>query len=117
MPIQLKRVYEPPGDQDGRRVLVERLWPRGIRKADLAFDEWAKDVAPSAELRRWFAHDPAKWEEFERRYRAELDENPGAWQALLEASRQDKLTLLFSSHDTAHNNAVVLKEYLEEHAR
>ncbi len=113
--IQTKRVYDPDSPADGRRVLVERLWPRGIKKEDLKMDEWLKDVAPSTELRRWFSHDPAKWDEFRRRYYHELDANRPAWQPLAEAARQGLVTLLFSSHDTQHNNAVALKSYIEEH--
>ncbi len=110
----LKRVYEDPAADDGARYLVERLWPRGMKKEDLAMDAWYKDVAPSTELRRWFGHDPDKWEEFQRRYQAELDDNPDAWKPLVEASRQGKVTLLYSSRDTEHNNALVLKSYLEK---
>jgi uncharacterized protein YeaO (DUF488 family) len=113
--VKLKRVYEGIGRSDGTRYLVERFWPRGIKKVDLKMDTWLKDAAPSSELRRWFRHDPAKWEEFQRRYRAELDENPGAWKLLLEAARQGNVTLLYSARDTEHNNAIVLKAYLEDH--
>ena len=112
--IQTKRVYEPAAKTDGRRLLVERLWPRGVKKEALALAGWCKEVAPSHELRKWFNHDPAKWKEFQRRYRAELDANPEIWQPLLEAAKAGNLTLLFSAHDTEHNNAVVLKKLLEE---
>lgn len=111
--IRLKRVYEPASPGDGIRILVERLWPRGIRKADLQIDAWAKDVAPTTGLRGWFGHDPAKWAEFRRRYEAELDTEPEAWAPLQEAARRGTVTLLFSSHDAEHNNAVALKSYLE----
>jgi uncharacterized protein YeaO (DUF488 family) len=111
--FQLKRVRDRPSKSDGRRFLVERLWPRGVRKADLKFTAWLKDVAPSTELRKWFNHEPAKWNEFRRRYEAELDEHPGAWQLLLDAEARGKVTLLFSSHDAEHNNAVALRAYLE----
>ena len=111
--IQLKRVREPAARSDGARFLVERLWPRGVRKADLKFTAWLKDVAPSTELRQWFSHDPAKWAEFQRRYQVELDRHPEAWQPILAAAEQGDVTLLFSSHDAAHNNAVALKGYLE----
>src|SRR5215472_9858029 len=114
--ISLRRVYEPASPEDGARILVERLWPRGITKAALALEAWSKDVAPSDALRRWFAHDPAKWMHFRRRYFAELDKNPHAWNSLLRASRRGRLTLLYSSHDTEHNNAVPLKGYLDAHA-
>ncbi len=111
--IQTKRVYEPPARSDGVRFLVERLWPRGLRKEDLDARAWLKDVAPSTELRKWFSHDPAKWNEFKKRYKAELDKEPDAWQPILNAARDGTVTLLYSSHDTEHNNAVALQEYLE----
>jgi len=114
--LKTKRVYEAPGAGDGTRYLVERLWPRGMRKEDLSMDGWLKDVAPSPELRRWFNHDPAKWEEFQRRYRSELDANPDVWQPLLEASRRGNVTLLYAARDTEHNSANLLKSYLEEKA-
>jgi uncharacterized protein YeaO (DUF488 family) len=111
--IQIKRVYQSLSSGGGIRLLVERLWPRGVKKVDLKLDAWLKDVAPSTDLRKWFSHDPAKWQEFQRRYRAELDRHPETWQPILDAARKSKTTLLFSSHDQAHNNAVVLKAYLE----
>ena len=110
--IKLKRVYEQPQPADGTRFLVERLWPRGIRKADLHLDAWPKEVAPTAALRRWFGHDPARWDEFRSRYAAELDGASAAWQPILQAARKGTVTLLFSSHDQQHNNAVALKAYL-----
>ena len=111
--ISLKRAYEPAEAGDGRRFLVERLWPRGVKKENLRIDDWLKEVAPSTELRKWFSHDPAKWKEFRRRYVAELNDRQEMLQPLLEAARQGKITLVYSSHDQEHNNAVVLKEYLE----
>ena len=111
--IGVKRVYEPSDDEDGARFLVERLWPRGMRKEALRMDAWLKDVAPSDALRRWFGHDPAKWEEFQRRYAAELDEKPGAWAPIVQAADRGPVTLLFSAHDLEHNNAVALREYLQ----
>ncbi|HEY6270877.1 MAG TPA: DUF488 domain-containing protein [Terriglobales bacterium] len=111
--IQLKRVYEPARKEDGRRFLVERLWPRGVKKEALKIEAWLKEVAPSDELRRWFAHDPAKWTEFRRRYFAGLDREPPAWEPLIKAAREGPVTLLYSAHDTEHNNAVALKDYLE----
>lgn len=111
--IRIKRVYDPPSRTDGRRVLVERLWPRGIKKATLPLDVWAKAVAPSHALRRWFAHDPKKWPEFQRRYRAELDARPEDWQPLLAMARANAVTFLYSAHDTDHNSARVLRDYLE----
>jgi uncharacterized protein YeaO (DUF488 family) len=111
--IQLKRVYDASTPADGTRFLVERLWPRGIRKASLRLHAWVKEVGPSHELRQWFSHDPKKWNEFRRRYFSELDRNADAWSPILKAARQGRVTLLFSSHDIEHNNAVALKEYLE----
>ncbi|MCC7352869.1 MAG: DUF488 domain-containing protein [Anaerolineae bacterium] len=110
--IQTKRVYEPPEPADGARFLVERLWPRGIKKEALRLDGWLKDVAPSDALRRWFGHDPARWEEFRRRYLAELNAHPAAWRPLVEAAHRGDVTLLYSARDTEHNSALLLKEYL-----
>ncbi|MGE5249276.1 MAG: DUF488 domain-containing protein [Bacteroidota bacterium] len=115
--LKTKRVYETAGTGDGTRFLVERLWPRGIKKDDLKMEAWLKEVAPSPELRRWFAHDPKKWAEFQRRYRAELRANPEAWQPILKAARRSTVTLLYSARDTEHNSAVLLKDFLEEHMR
>jgi uncharacterized protein YeaO (DUF488 family) len=109
--IETARVYQAPLPA-GKRYLVERLWPRGVRQEDLRIDGWIRDVAPSTELRRWFAHDPAKWAEFRRRYFAELDEHPEAWLPLVEAAARGKVTLLYSARDTEHNSAVALAEYL-----
>jgi len=111
--IKVKRVYEPPAPDDGKRFLVDRLWPRGVKKEALRLDGWLKDVAPSDGLRKWFGHDPAKWDEFRRRYFAELEAKPEAWEPLLEAARAGDVTLLFSARDEAHNNAVALKAFLE----
>jgi len=113
--IEIKRVYESLKGNKGARFLVERLWPRGVKKEALHMDAWLKDVAPSPELRQWFGHDPLKWEEFQRRYRAELDAHPEAWQPLLEAARRGDVTLLYSARDTEHNSALLLKNYLEKH--
>jgi uncharacterized protein YeaO (DUF488 family) len=113
--IQLKRAYDPASKSDGARYLVERLWPRGVKKESLPVEAWLKDVAPSTELRQWFAHDPSKWTEFRRRYFEELNANSQAWQPLLSAARRGRVTLVYSSHDTEHNNAVALKEFLERH--
>lgn len=111
--IQLKRVYDDAGPHDGERFLVERLWPRGIRKTELRIDGWERDVAPSTELRKWFSHDPNKWDEFQRRYFEQLDTRPESWEPILEAAQHKTITLLYSSHDTEHNNAVALRSYLE----
>ncbi len=110
--ISLHRAYDRGMPKSGKRFLVERLWPRGIKKTDLPVDTWPKEVAPSTGLRQWFSHDPAKWEEFRRRYFRELDANPGAWEPLLDAAREGDVTLVYSSRDTEHNNAVALREYL-----
>jgi uncharacterized protein YeaO (DUF488 family) len=112
--IQVKRAYEPAGKNDGARFLVERLWPRGVKKESLPIEDWLKDVSPSTELRHWFQHDPRKWREFRRRYFRELEEHPDAWQALLTRTRRGRVTLVYSAHDIAHNNAVALKEFLEQ---
>ena len=115
--IMLKRAYEPPAASDGARFLVERLWPRGIRKADLALDGWLKDVAPSPELRRWFGHDPRRWREFRRRYIRELRRKAAALDPLLAAAREGPLTLVYSARDTEHNAAVALREHLSGRLR
>ena len=112
--IRIKRTYDPPARGDGRRILVERLWPRGMKKEAVAADAWMKDVAPSTELRKWFDHRTERWEEFRRRYRAELDANVDGWKPILYASRGGKVTLLYSAHDILHNGAVVLRDYLAE---
>lgn len=112
--FKIKRVYEEPSAQDGVRFLVDRLWPRGIRKETLADAKWLKDVAPSDNLRKWFGHDPAKWKEFRKRYRAELEKNSAACEPILEAIKKDNVTLLFSAKDPEMNQAAVLKEFLEE---
>ena len=113
MTIDLKRAYDPPAKSDGRRILVDRVWPRGIAKHDLQIDAWLKDLAPSTELRRWFGHDPTKWDEFRKRYARELEQRSEALEELLEKARAGHVTLVFSARDTAHNNAVALKEHLE----
>ncbi len=111
--IELQRVYEHR-TAHGTRFLVERLWPRGIRKESLHFSDWLKDAAPSGSLRRWFQHDEAKWPEFQRRYRKELDAHPDAWTPIVTAARAGNVVLLYSSHDTKHNNAVVLRDYVND---
>ncbi len=115
--IRTKRVYEEPEPADGTRFLVERLWPRGMRKEALHLDAWLKDVAPSGELRRWYGHDPTKWEEFRRRYFAELDGEPEAWRPILAAANQGDVTLLYSARDVERNSARALAEYLAGPAR
>lgn len=117
MMIRIKRAYEPGARGDGSRILVERLWPRGIRKEALDADAWLKDVAPSTALRKWFAHRVERWDEFRQRYRQELDANQEAWASILDASTRGPVTLLYSAHDLQHNSAVVLREYLIERSR
>lgn len=114
--IELERVYDHL-DGKGPRYLVERLWPRGVKKEALSMDGWLKDVAPSTGLRQWFGHDPAKWVEFQRRYAEELSANQEAWAPLLAAARKGRVTLLFSSRDLEHNAAVALKAFLERRLR
>jgi uncharacterized protein YeaO (DUF488 family) len=111
--IKLKRAYEASSDNDGERLLVERLWPRGLKKTDAHIDGWLKDVAPSPELRVWFGHDPEKWSTFCRRYFSELDSKPEVWEPIIRAAKHRRVTLIFSSHDADHNNAVALKRYLQ----
>jgi uncharacterized protein YeaO (DUF488 family) len=111
--IKLKRAYDPPAKEDGFRVLVDRIWPRGVKKEELALDLWLKEVAPSGQLRKWFGHDPAKWPEFCKKYEAELKEKEDNIRLLKEKRDQGTLTLVFSAKDTKHNNAVALKNYLE----
>ncbi|HKW75528.1 MAG TPA: DUF488 domain-containing protein [Terriglobales bacterium] len=111
--INLKRAYDPATHDDGTRILVERLWPRGIKKESLKIESWDKNVAPSTELRKWFSHDPGKWNEFRRRYFVELESNPSAWQSILDAAHHGTVTLIYSSHDAEHNNAVALNEFLQ----
>jgi uncharacterized protein YeaO (DUF488 family) len=112
--LKIKRVYDAPSDADGYRVLVDRLWPRGMSKNDLKVDVWLRDVAPSDELRKWFGHDPAKWEEFRSKYTQELNSNR-EFEKLLDLVREkERVTLVYSARDTEHNQAVVLKELIEK---
>ena len=113
MGIRVKRVYEPASTRDGRRILVDRLWPRGLSKADAKIDDWPKDIAPSTELRKWFGHDPERWSEFKRRYFAELESKSDTVRALLDYVRAGTVTFLYSSKERRLNNVVALKEYLE----
>jgi uncharacterized protein YeaO (DUF488 family) len=111
--IRIKRVYDSARPEDGLRILVDRLWPRGIGKNKLRLDSWYKGVAPSSDLRKWFSHDPARWDEFKRLYFAELDSNPTAWSSLAELARRSNVTLLYSARDEEHNNAEALRDYLQ----
>src|SRR5512146_602714 len=115
--IEVKRAYEHANKDDGQRILVERLWPRGVKKEELRLDQWIKDIAPSTALRQWFQHDPAKWSEFRRRYFRELEEHADAWRPLLALARRGRVTLIYSAHDTEHNNAVALEEFLRAKMR
>ena len=113
MNIQVKRVYDPPSADDGLRVLVDRLWPRGLSKASLKLDEWMKEIAPSNELRQWFGHDENKWAEFQKCYFKELDGHSDLIEQLLQKSHTGKLTLLFAAKDEEHNNAAALKKHVK----
>ena len=110
--IKLKRAYEPPSAGDGTRVLIDRLWPRGISKQKAKLDYWMKDIAPSTELRKWFGHDPKRWDEFRRRYTAELREHPDLIAELRSLARKSPITLVYAAHDESHNDAVVLRDVL-----
>ena len=113
--LKIRRAYAAPGPDEGRRVLVDRIWPRGIGKADLAGVTWLREVAPSTDLRKWFAHDPARWAEFQRRYTSELNKIPDVRKTILPPKTKGTVTLLFGAKDTEHNNAVALKNYLQHH--
>ncbi|CAN5903314.1 DUF488 domain-containing protein [soil metagenome] len=112
--IWLRRAYEQPTRNDGCRVLVDRIWPRGVSKDDAAIDWWARDLAPSDDLRRWFRHDPHRWGEFHRRYRIELDDHADTLEALSDRVAQGRVTLVYAARDRQHNNAVVLRDVLEQ---
>jgi uncharacterized protein YeaO (DUF488 family) len=113
-PIQTKRIYEDPSNNDGYRVLVDRIWPRGVSKEDANLDDWMKEIAPSTELRKWFGHDPDKFDGFKKRYKDELDEKEDLLEQLVEKSSEKKVTLLYGAKDEEHNQAVVLKDILKE---
>ena len=117
MTIRIKRIYEPAAKGDGYRVLVDRLWPRGISKAGAAIELWAPEVAPSTTLRTWFNHEPSRWAEFRTRYHAELIAQADAWTPLVECARAGVLTLVYSARDEAHNQAVALRDFLESRGR
>jgi uncharacterized protein YeaO (DUF488 family) len=110
--VRLKRAYEKPARGDGTRILIDRLWPRGVRKADAELDQWAKELAPSTALRKWFGHDPARWPEFRRRYMKEISRHPDRLRQLRSLARKGPVTLVYSARDEAHNDAVVLRELL-----
>jgi uncharacterized protein YeaO (DUF488 family) len=111
--IQIKRVYEKPAASDGRRLLIDRVWPRGLKKNNLALDGWLKEVAPSDRLRKWFGHDPRKWNEFRHHYFAELRANAATWAPILQAARESNVALLYGARDSEHNNATALKDFLD----
>ena len=112
--IRIKRIYEPAGKSDGFRVLVDRLWPRGMKKEDAHIDAWIREVAPSSELRKWFNHDPEKWEGFKKSYKAELNKGQGVKELLREVQQHKSVTLLYGAKDETHNQAVVLQQYLQD---
>lgn len=113
MQLRLKRAYDTPQPQDGTRILVDRLWPRGVKKEDAAIDTWMKSIAPSTELRKWYGHDPSRWDEFRERYFAELDQAGDAVDEMLGYLRSGRVTLVFAAKDEAHSHALALKQYLE----
>lgn len=113
MNILLKRVYEEPSSADGKRILIDRLWPRGLTKEKAKIDLWIKDIAPSTALRKWFGHDPLKWDEFKKRYRKEIKENTAGATQLKQQLEKGKVTLVYAAKDETHNDAVVLKDYFE----
>jgi uncharacterized protein YeaO (DUF488 family) len=110
--VKLKRAYEHPAASDGTRILIDRLWPRGVRKAEAAIDQWAKDLSPSTALRKWFGHDPGRWQEFRRRYAAEVRKRPERFNSLRTLAQQGPITLVFSARDEVHNDAVALRDFL-----
>ncbi|MGQ0546312.1 MAG: DUF488 domain-containing protein [Betaproteobacteria bacterium] len=116
-PIKLKRVYEAPAPEDGMRVLVDRLWPRGLSKEQASADLWLREAAPSPRLRRWFGHDPRRWQRFREKYRAELERRPEVLTLLDDLRRRSPITLVFSARDERRNNAVVLRELIEGESR
>lgn len=113
MQIKVKRAYEPSSRADGERLLVDRLWPRGVTREKLEIARWAKDVAPSEDLRRWFGHDPSKWDEFRKKYFEELDGKTECWHPILKAAQRGTVTLVYGAKDVQHNQALAFKEYLE----
>lgn len=115
--LRIKRVYESSDEADGTRILVDRVWPRGLTKERAAVDVWLKEIAPSPALRKWFGHDPQRWQEFRSRYRAELDLNTAVVGQLLDLMTKGKVTLLYGAHDVSHNHAIVLSEYMDELSR
>ena len=117
MTISIKRIYDTPSAQDGYRVLVDQLWPRGLKKEDARIDSWVKEIAPTKELRKWYSHDPEKWPEFKRRYFEELDGHTELVNEFIEVIKERKVTFLFSSKELKLNNALALKEYIEKKSK
>lgn len=115
MQVSIKRAYDKPASSDGYRILVDRVWPRGVKKEDLKLDEWCRDVAPSTELRKWFNHEPNKFNEFQKKYQKELDNSKIAQELIYNLAKKSQVTLVYSAKDEQHNQAVVLKDYLEKH--
>ncbi len=111
--VKIKRIYDPVSPDDGKRIYIDRLWPRGLKKSEAVFDEWLKEISPSDALRKWFGHDPAKWTEFKKRYKKELEGKGELFEKLRHEARKGTITLLYSAKDREHNNAVTLKELLE----
>jgi len=112
--VKVKRVYDEPANSDGLRVLVDRLWPRGVKKSEARIDEWLKEIAPSTALRKWSKHDPGRWEQFKKKYIAELEKHREEVDTLAREARRRSVTLLFGAKDSVHNNALALKEYIEQ---
>jgi len=110
--VRLKRAYEPPAAGDGTRILIDRLWPRGVKKTNASIDEWMKEIAPSTGLRKWFGHDSARWQEFRRRYKSEIREHADEFERLRMLAQHDRITLVFAAHDETRNNAVVIRDLL-----
>ncbi len=110
--VKIKRIYDPVSPDDGKRIYVDRLWPRGLKKSEAAFDEWLKEISPSSELRKWFGHDPARWQEFKKRYKKELEGKEEIIEKLRKEAKSRTVTILYSAKETEHNNAVALKEFL-----
>ncbi len=111
--LKTKRVYEPPSPEDGKRILIDRLWPRGIKKESAAIDDWIKDLAPNSDLRKWFNHEPEKWSEFRKRFFRELDTRDRQVEAIMKLARKGTVTLVYGSREERYNNAIALKEYIE----
>ncbi len=110
--VQVKRIYDPASSEDGKRIYVDRLWPRGLKKSDALFDEWLKEISPSNELRKWYGHDPAKWQEFKKRYKKELEDKKETLERVRKEAKRRNITLLYSTRETERNTAIALKEFL-----